>query len=162
MPKTQDAEKKTLKADILKALSRLGIKEPQRVFDEFDLGTIPEESDELARPIAKKVNERIDAYVLMLEGFLQPDTSIAAMNEVGFFDEKELVAIVGSYRILMRTLRAYTEADLKATSEAYSGFITAALEAWEKERGGLLRIAKKLQQGWAKEQPLQREKGYFG
>jgi hypothetical protein len=155
------AEKKpTLHDDLVVDLKRIGIKEPEPVIREFDLLTIPAEAEDLVRETAKKVQERIDSYARLLEDLLQPDTSLAAMNECSFFSDQEMENVVRLYRQLIALLRKHTITDID--DQEYGRFITGALAEWAKQKPALQRIAKKLQSGWEQDQPLQREKGYFG
>jgi hypothetical protein len=165
--KKQEKGKPALIDDqLITELVRCGIEEPARVVEEFDLGAIGEDYDDLARPIAKKIHDRVDNYVALLENMLQPDQSIAAMQECAFFDEREMAQIIASYRRLMRTIRAYTHADIEGSHDAYARFIPEALAVWAQEKPFLLQVARKLEEGWAhdqKERPLPRSQGaYFG
>ena len=127
---------------------------------EFDLLCISDEAEDLVRESAKKIRERVDNYAQLLEDLLQPDTSLAAMNECSYFSEQETEQIVRLYRKLMAISRNHTVIDIEG--KEYGKFITQTLPEWQKHKPALQKIAKKLQQGWEQDQPLQREKGYFG
>jgi len=152
--------KPALHDDLAKALAKLGIKEAEPVIREFDLLSIPDEAEDLVRETAKKVRDRVENHAQLLEDLLQPDTSLAAMNECSYFSDEELEGIVRTYRKLMSILRSFTIADVDGRE--YGKFITQALGEWQKQKPALQKIAKKLQAGWEENQPLQREKGYFG
>ena len=150
----------TLHEDLVTDLSKLGIKDTEGVIQEFDLLSISDDAEDLVRESAKKIRERVDAYAQLLEDLLQPDTSLAAMNECSYFSEQEMEQTVRLYRKLMAIVRSHTVADVEG--KEYGKFITQALAEWQKHKPALQKIAKKLQEGWEHDQPLQREKGYFG
>jgi molecular chaperone GrpE (heat shock protein) len=155
-----DDRKPGLHNDLAKALAKLSIKDAEPIIKEFDLLSIPDEADDLVRETAKKVRDRVESHAQLLEDLLQPDTSLAAMNECSYFSDDELEGIVKTYRKLMSILRNFTVSDVDG--KEYGKFITQALSDWQKQKPALQKIAKKLQTGWEHDQPLQREKGYFG
>ncbi len=157
-----DKERPTLQEDLLKELQALSVATPRAVIEEFDLLAINDDAENLPREIAKKVKERIESYVHLLEDLLQPDTNLATLNECGFFTEEQLQGVVKGYRQLMSLIRSHTAADLEATEESYRAFITAALAKWDEMKPLLRATARRLHDGWKEDQPLQREHGYFG
>lgn len=147
--------------ELTEELQRLGIEDAEQILQEFDLCSI-DEGVETVHGIAKKVRDRIDMYSKLLEETLQPDSSLAAMNECSFFSDDEMTKVVKSYRQLMALLRHGTVADLEGTKQANETFIKEALLEWRHQRTFLVLFAKRLHEGWKQEQPLHREKGYFG
>jgi len=160
-----EKELPTMQEDLHAELAAAGIADAAKrtnIIEEFDLLSISDNAEELAWPVAKKVKERIDAYAGLLEGILQPTTTLIAMNECSFFSEEEQQRISKLYRKLMHLVRSHTEADIEATRDAHLRFVREALAAWEQERPGILNVARGLRKGWEREEPLQRERSYFG
>lgn len=155
-------KKLTLKEDLLKELAMDGISAPEAIIEEFELLTINDETPYLAREIAKKVKDRITSFTHLIEELLQPDSSLASMNECSFFDEKELTKLVQKYRELMILLRRHTKADVEGKEEAYRAFLKESLPVWNQKREWLRNLTQRLHDGWKKEQPLQHDSGYFG
>lgn len=151
---------RTLKEDLHADLGAAKVKDVDAAIAEFDLLSVPADAEDLVHESAKKVKERVDAYSHFLEDLLQPDTSLAAMNECSFFTEQELEHIVKLYRKLMALSRSYTLTDLNG--QDYGAYLVAALAEWKALKPQLVKIAEKIQKGWEQDQPLQREKGYFG
>ncbi len=159
---SKEKSDQALRKEVRRKLEELGVAAPQRVIEEFDLLTISEEKEGVTRQIAKKISDRIETHAQLFEGLLQPDTNITAMNEIGFFTEKEHEMIARSYRRLMRLLRTYTLASLEASEEGYEQYVKSALEEWEAEKEHLRFFLERLCDRWGKEEPLQTERSYFG
>ncbi len=162
--KHEKREGETFLEAIIAELRRIGIAAPEKAVEEFELLAISESDEDagLARAIAKKVRERVDNYAHLLEDLIQPDSSLATMNECGFFSDEEMDRIIKCYRKLMAIVRQFAVADLAAAPKDYETFVKDALPAWKAQQPPLQLVTKKLHEGWTKEQPLQREKGYFG
>lgn len=165
LDRMDEKELPTMQEDLHTELAAAGIADATKrasIIEEFDLLSISDNVEELAWPVAKKVKERIEAYANLLEGLLQPDTTLNAMNECSFFNEEKQRRIGKLYRKLMHLVRSHTEADIEATRDAHLQFVREALATWEQERPNILAIARDLKKGWEREEPLQRERGYFG
>jgi len=152
----------TLQEDLAAELQKLAIADAERMIEEFDLLTIEEEAEDLTREIARKVRDRVDAYAKLLEDLVQPDSSLAAMNECSYFSEEEMEQVVKLYRKLMVLVREFLLADLEATPAAYGAFVVRAVPAWMSHKPALTAIVTTIRKGWDSSQPLHRERGYFG
>ncbi len=157
---TKDAKEVT-RQRVSAALTALGIEHCDELISEFKLLGAQDETSAV-REIARLINERIDGYLKLLEDFLQPDAHIASLNEISFFTEAELEDVSQLYRAMMQLFRRYSRAALSATDEDASAYITTALQRWQEWKPRLHALLRKLEEGWASEQPLQTERSYFG
>ncbi len=162
--KHEKREDETFAEAIITELRRMGVASPEKAVEEFELLAISESDEDagLMRAVAKKARDRVDTYAKLLEDLIQPDSSLATMNECGFFSDEEMERIIKGYRKLMAIVRQFAVADLAGTAKAYEAFVKDALPAWKEQQSLLQLVTKRLHDGWTKEQPLQREKGYFG
>ena len=130
--------------------------------NEFEISTI-EEKDFLLREIRRKISERIENYIKLLEGVLHPaESALCDMYECGIFLEEEKNQIFVLYKNLMFFDRFSVETSIGEDDKKNSDFIKEFWSQWENIKKELLPIFKNMKESWLKELKVKTELGYLG
>jgi|GEM_PF-784341 hypothetical protein len=130
---------------------------------EFEISDI-EDTNFPLRAVMRRMAEKLDFYTTMLEEVLQPDTSsLYAMHEMKFFDDREKSRMYGVYAKLMSLNRQSIEASLERDEKSEADFISNALHDWKSLKAELLKFVKKMRASWnTEEADIKEDLGYLG
>jgi hypothetical protein len=130
--------------------------------NEFGISAI--ENDRfLLREIIDRMIERFDIFSRVLEGVLQPDTSILwSLHEAKFFDEKDKESMYELYKKLMLISRKSLEVSLKRDEKEEAAFISKAFDEWKELKRGLLKFMGMMKNSWKKDIDSSEKLGYLG
>lgn len=129
--------------------------------EEFEVNDI-ETGRFLLGEIRKKILERIDPYLDIIDKILQPDQIFTELYEAKNFDEEEKKEIYALYRHLMWYMRHATEVSVTNTEKENALFITSFWKEWPDLKKKLVPIMKKLKEGWQLESETQERLAYLG
>ena len=90
--------------------------------NEFEISTIDEEGF-ILREIRRKINEKIEVYTKVLNGLLQPETSLSDMYEYNVFNEEERDKMFKLFKRLMFFNRMSIETSIDEDDKKTSKFI---------------------------------------
>jgi hypothetical protein len=128
----------------------------------YDIGSIDDDCKRLVLDIAQKVHDRFDYVLKILEEVLQPETSVATMQESAAFSEEERAEMFLLYRKLMYLFREAQALELEADEQKLGTFISSAHKEYISMLPQLISTIKHLQRVWKTEQSGSSELGYFG
>jgi hypothetical protein len=128
----------------------------------FAIASISDENVSI-RAVAKKIDDRMDDWFREVESWMHPDTSsLANLNECGYFDEKQKKQIMDLYRKLAFYKRYYHALELDYSDENAVKFINDLFPEWQNIKKRLLDLMKKVREHWKKEQPVKTKEDYLG
>lgn len=129
--------------------------------NEFEINTI-EESEFLLREIRRKIDDKIENFLKILEAILQPDTVLCDMHECRLFNDTEKKKIYDLYKKLRffdrYSIQIAIDEDDKKTCE----FVNDVMKDWNKVKEEMLWISKMLKESWLKDSDIKEELGYMG
>lgn len=129
---------------------------------EFDIVLI-EPTLNFLKQIRKKIVERLEFGLDILEKILQPDTnSYADMYELTAFNEKEKDNVLHLYKSIMFLHRLSYEIDLDDGDNKEADFIKLAAKQWGAYKKQLAPIVQKLKQSWKTEAEDESSLSYLG
>jgi len=128
---------------------------------EFEISTI-EENEFLLREIRRKIIEKLENYIKLLEGILHPETEICDMYECSVFSDEEKNKLFELYKKIMFLDRFSAETSIGEDDSKSSDFIKEVFEQWESIKKELLFMVKRLKEGWLEEKNVKTELGYLG
>ncbi|MBU0461481.1 MAG: hypothetical protein KJ574_02740 [Nanoarchaeota archaeon] len=128
---------------------------------EYEIGSI-EDDDLLIRNIRKKMTEKIEFIANILSTLIQPETEIANLHEVSFFDDKEKEEIIQLYKKLMFYYRSASRLVVDDSEEANAKFILEAHSELQRLKPKLIRHFDKLQECWTKDLKKEKYASYLG
>lgn len=118
---------------------------------EFEISTI-ENEEFLIREIKKKVGERYEPILELLEHIISPDPgSLSDVYECRTFTNGEKTQIVTLFKHLMSNYRMLLETDLLGDDNKDAETIKKVSEAWMTDKKQLAPFFKKLREGWEKQ-----------
>ncbi len=126
---------------------------------EFEITTI-ENKDFLLREIRRKIAEKIQAYIKILEGLMQPEPTITNLHEIRALDEKEQVYQI--FKGLMILERTNIETSVDENDKKTADFINHCWKKWSNIKKKLLKIIQELKKSWEEESELKEELSYMG
>jgi hypothetical protein len=147
--------------DYSKLKTKYKLPEYKELDNNFQITTIEETSD-LLRDIIKKIEDKIERYLKILEEIIQPDSQISAMHEGSFFDNEEKEKIFSLYKKIMIIKRDIDQTELEATEEEKANLIKNINEEWEQIKKKLKPILEKLKNTWKKEIKSTVKEEYLG
>jgi hypothetical protein len=131
--------------------------------NEFEISTI-EHEEFLLREIRRKIYEKIEVYVKILESILQPDTSsLSDMYECRVFNEKEKEDIFKLFRRLLFFDRFSIETSVNEDDKKSAEFINGFWKEWDEIKKEFSSFIKKMKEECLKENKImEEERGYLG
>ncbi|MFH1650250.1 MAG: hypothetical protein ABIA93_06915 [Candidatus Woesearchaeota archaeon] len=129
---------------------------------DFDLGCIEDDTAKPLHEVMRRVVERIDYVLKVLDEILNPETNLTTVHEANVFTERERSALYIVYRHMMTLFRKSQIADISGDDVKRAAFINEAVKVYSELKPALLDALGKLQQAWAVEEGKQNEPGYFG
>ena len=121
-----------------------------KINKEFELELL--ESDKfLLRHIKRKIAERMEPVLDLLENSLNPDpNSLTAMYECRCFTNGEKKQIIEVFRHLMEQYRSLLETDLIGEDKTDAETIRKIYDIWHQDKKIILPLFKKLRECWQK------------
>ena len=121
-----------------------------KINKEFELELL--ESDKfLLRHIKRKIAERMEPVLDLLENSLNPDpNSLTAMYECRCFTNGEKKQIIEVFRHLMEQYRSLLETDLIGEDKTDAETIRKIYDIWHQDKKIILPLLKKLRECWQK------------
>jgi len=128
---------------------------------EFDISLL-EPTPNFLMYIRKRIVERLEFALEILEKILQPDTnSLADMMEIKTFNEEEKESILKLFKNLMVLHRTSYEIDLD-DNKSEAEYIKLASKDWKEYKKELVPIVKKLKENWKTETEEKSKLSYLG
>ena len=128
---------------------------------EFEISDI-ETVDFLLREIRRKINERFENYIKVLEPILQPEANVCDMHECKALNEDEKKRVYELYRKLMYLNKFSIETSINEDDKKSSLFINQVWKDLDKIKKDFKQIVVKLKDSWLKESDIDEELGYMG
>ena len=129
--------------------------------NEFEISTI-EEEDFLLREVRRKIAEKIELYIKLVEPVLQPEATVCDMHECKASNEEEKKKIYDLYKRLMYLDRFSVETSVDEDDGKSSLFINEVWEEWANIKKEFVYVIIKLKESWLKESDIKEELGYLG
>ena len=129
--------------------------------NEFEVSGI-ENKDFLLREIRRKMDERVEAFLKMLNTVLQPETNIAELHECREFSEKDKEDIYRLFKRLMLMHDSSLLAGISCSEEEDARFISDTFKEWSKIKGQMKDILSKMRDAWKNDTNIKEELGYLG
>jgi len=129
---------------------------------EFEISLIEEETF-LAKQIGKKIRERLELTIDIVEHILQPDTnSYAEMYECKFFTGSEKDALLAIFKHIMHSYRELMGLELLNDEKASAQFIKEFVAEWPQIKKSLLPFVEKLKLVWKEPRKDKERLEYLG
>ena len=129
--------------------------------EEFELSAI-EESEFLLSEVRKRIADKINNILAVLDEILFPEATPSSMHECNAFSEEEKKQIMILFRRIMALSRESSLAYLKADEASQAEFIGNFVSEWIEIKKDLNTIFEKLRDAWIHELEKQDDAGYFG
>jgi len=129
--------------------------------EEFELSGIENEEHYL-RNVRRKMVEKIDKVIGILDDILHPESSWASMVEEKVFPEEQGKKVLATYRRLKYYYRRNSELQVKDSDEENTKFINDLYAEWQGMQNEILAIVSKLKDAWTQELTTKEKVGYLG
>lgn len=117
----------------------------------------------ILRDIRRKINTKINAFLDILEGVLQPEaSSLSQMYEINFITEKGKQKVLDFYKKLMKISRNSDEIAINLDESQESEFIKKVFAEWNDIKSEMLLIIQKMKLSWEKELKQDNDMRYMG
>ena len=129
---------------------------------EFEISTI-ENTDFLLREIKRKIGEKFEPLLDLLEHIITPDTnSFSDMYECRCYTNGEKKIVIDIFRHLMEQYRSLLETDLIADDKVDAETIRKLYDIWLQEKKQILPYLKKIRECWQKHVEIKEVLEYLG
>lgn len=129
---------------------------------EFEISAIENHPKFLLREIRKKMTEKLEYLAEVLEGLLQPEATMANLQESKDFTNKEKQEMYELYKKLMIASRSSLEHGLTGNDRDNAEFISEVMKDWGKTKEHMLFFVRKMKHSWSKSLHVEGEQSYFG
>lgn len=129
--------------------------------NEFGIGKIEEDTPILIE-IMKKIDDKLDLFLKILNRMLQPDTTISDLYECKVFtddDKKEMFELFKKLMVIHNTM-LLVEVDPNEKKEAE--FISDVFSKWPALKKGIMNVVEKMKGSWSKDINISEDLGYLG
>jgi len=133
----------------------------EEVNTEFELESI-EKPVFLLNDIGRKINEKLDYYLAILENILNPESSLASMYECKVTGEGSKKEINLLYKKMMVMKRSCDVARVNNSEKDVGEFVSAFFKEWEETKPKLLKLISMLKEEWKKSEGKKESFSYFG
>ncbi|MEM4267857.1 MAG: hypothetical protein QXK37_03405 [Candidatus Woesearchaeota archaeon] len=117
----------------------------------------------ILREIRRKITEKLEHYIKILDGVMNPDTSVSCLHECRFFTDTEKKAIFDLYSELMTYVRNSDICGLVSDEKMDAEFISSVTSQWPKIQSRLYKILEKLKKSWMEKEVSEKDIiAYFG
>jgi hypothetical protein len=122
-----------------------------------------DKSTHILRDIRRRVTEKMDHYVKILEGIINPETTISGLHECKYFNDDEKKQLFDLYRKLMAHMRQADMLTVLLDDKEEAVYINSLYKEWPSLQKELKAMLGKLKKCWVEEEVSDQEKiGYFG
>ncbi len=128
---------------------------------EFDIRDISNENI-ILREIKERILEKLDDYQKILEGVVQPDTTLISMYESGVFSDSEKTRIYKLYKRFVYLQRFAVQTEIEDGDEKVAEFINVSFKEWLELKEKMLGIIIKLKESWKMDDPRDESVFYCG
>ena len=129
---------------------------------EFEISSIEEEGL-ILRGVCKKIRERIEVVIDVIEHVLQPDTnSYIDMYECKFFSGSEKDSLFVLLKHVMHSYRSLLEVEIVQDEKLYAQFIKDFFGEWQNLKKSLLPFFSKLKAVWKETKQDKAKLEYLG
>jgi len=154
-------EKEDIKEKYSELKKKYSLPDYDKINDEFEINSI-ESSEFLLRSVRRKIMEKFEIYIKILEGMLQPDPAcVASMHECRFLEEHDKEDIYNIFKRLVMIDREGVGAAL-GDDNADAEFIKNSFEEWIKVKPSIKAIIDKIRATWDKETDVKEDFEYMG
>jgi len=145
-----------------KLMKKHGLPQWKALDNIFEISHL-DKSPHLLRDIRRRITEKIEHYVKILEGIMNPETTISGLHECKYFNEEEKKNLFDLYRKLMVHMRQADMLTVLLDDREEASFIASIYKEWPSLQKELRSTLEKLRGCWVEEQVSDQEKmGYFG
>jgi hypothetical protein len=116
----------------------------------------------LLRETRRKITEKIELYIKVLDGLLNPEAGLCDMLECRVFSDEEKSKMFNLYKKLMFLDRLSVEVSIDEDDSKSSEFINEVWKQWDDVKKEFLVVVKKMKESWLKETDIKEELGYLG
>jgi hypothetical protein len=127
-------------------------------FEIFDI----DDEKYMLREIRKRIHEKIEDYVKIIEPFLQPEAFIKDMHECKILNDEEKKKIYALYKRLMFFGRYSIEISINENDEKSALFINEVFKEWDNIKKKILFLVVKMKESWLNETDDEEKVGYMG
>lgn len=129
---------------------------------EFEISLIEDENF-ILRSICKKMREKVETSIDLIERVLQPDPNCYSdLYEHKFFRGSDKDALLVLFKELMHIHRAILELELRQDDSAYALFIKQFYSGWQELKNSLLPFISKLKLAWKESKQDKEKLDYLG
>ncbi len=129
---------------------------------EFEISSIEDENF-ILRSICKKMREKVETNIDLIERVLQPDPNCYSdLYEHKFFRGSDKDALLVLFKELMHIHRAILELELLQDDSAYALFIKQFYSSWPELKKSLLPFIATLKSAWKKSNQDKEKLDYLG
>ena len=150
---------------IRKEFEKLGKKFDIPSFEELDSEfeiSLIEHKQFMLREIRKKICERIESIIKVLDEILQPDTNINNLYECKEFSDEEKGDIFKLYKRLMVLNRWSAKVNITHIDADEAKFIKKSYAELNGIKTALVNLMEKLKESWKKDTDIKQDLGYMG
>ena len=129
---------------------------------EFEISTI-EKPDFLLRNVRRKISERLDSAIQLLDPLIQPDAgSFVHLTEYRAINEGERKEMLKHFQSILALSLACIDAEMSVNDAKDAEVIARAAAEWPKLRETLKPHIQKIAASWTKSFEHKDDVGYFG
>ncbi|MBN1502603.1 hypothetical protein JW930_03595 [Candidatus Woesearchaeota archaeon] len=128
---------------------------------DFNIENIEEEDFLLVR-ICRKITEKIETIVKLLEDILYPTTSLTGLYESKYIEDRDKEKIYKIFKQLVRYLRYSSEVSFSDNEQENAVFVNEFYKDWQKLKPELQIIFSRLKKSWDTESSIKEDLSYLG
>lgn len=149
----EKAEKDNLKEDFLKLKEKYSLPDFEKLCEDFDIEKLSEkDSMFLLRDIRRTINEKLTAYINLLENLINPSSpSIFVFSILRGVENKNRSFMKIIYKSLARTQLEVMKLDTQYDEEGEAKFILESFKIWQSTKPKLLRLIDGLKKNFEKD-----------
>lgn len=129
--------------------------------NEFELSAI-ENKDFLLRETRRKIDERIEFFVKILNSILQPEANMAELHEGRDFSDSDKEDVFALYKELMVLHDTAVITGISCDESQDARFISETFKSWPSLKKKMIEIIKKMKDSWKTDVSVGKELGYLG
>ena len=130
--------------------------------NEFELSPIEDNEKFLLREVRRKICEKIDCFIEVVEPIIQPDTHIKDLHEARLFSKKDIDELYIIYRRLLFYYRDGNYVSTICKEDEDARFIKEFYTEYPSIKDKILSACEKLKDAWQKESESEDSIGYLG
>ena len=140
---------------------RFNLPDFNKIDFEFEISSL-EETRFIIREVRRKMIDKIEHFINLLEEVLQPETTVANLHECNFFDQEEKEKIFRLYSKLMRLNRKSLCLDLSPNDKEEADFIITLFNEWIILKKDVALVLNKMKEAWEIEAETKENPQDFG